>query len=338
MLQIKITSLTNQTNPSSLQGSYPFHWRGSELFLIRLGTWHNMVSELSKLLWILWRPCFPQHCHLYTRFSLQPLTRCIHSPELEGWKQSKAERGSHMLPWADLCRGMNISQRANPLMLLIASLSLPFKAFKVFVSPFLPSAAHKLEGFCSIWTLSRAGPHPLQTCSEAVVQAVLAANGNSCEDSCQACSWNEKTVENETVVFYLRGWTCARDESETSPISEEQQEYEREAEDHNLYPQLLWLCQKVDILNIPVSHRPFRVRDIFPRWRVRPNAMQGERDRETSRTSRVKMWIKLNFSAIPFLLANFYSFFLLHLRNVLHAPALGKTCWGPDPAPLMEHS
>lgn len=32
MLQIKITSLTNQNNPSSLQGSDPFHWRGRALF------------------------------------------------------------------------------------------------------------------------------------------------------------------------------------------------------------------------------------------------------------------------------------------------------------------
>ena len=66
--------------------------------------------------------------------------------------------------------------------------------------------------------------------------------------------------------------------------------------------------------------------------------MQGKRDRETSRTSRVKMWIELHFSVIPLMLANLYSFFLLHLTNVLHALALGKTCRGPDPAPLMEHS
>lgn len=55
-----------------------------------------------------------------------------------------------------------------------------------FVSPLVKSAACKLEGFYSVWTSSRAGPCPLQTCSKAVVQIVLAANGNGCEDGCQA--------------------------------------------------------------------------------------------------------------------------------------------------------
>lgn len=42
------------------------------------------------------------------------------------------------------------------------------------------------------------------------------------------------------------------DESETSPISEEQQEYD--TEDHNLNPQLPWLCHRgADILSTPVN-------------------------------------------------------------------------------------
>lgn len=49
---------------------------------------------------------------------------------------------------------------------------------------------------------------------------------------------------------------------------------------------------------------------------VPTNAMQGMRDGERSRTSRVRMYIELHFSVFPLLLAKHCDFFLSDLRNV----------------------
>lgn len=132
MLQIRITSLTSQNGPLSLQGSDRFHWRGSELFLIRLGMGHSMVPEWSELLWIPWRPCFP---HVYSSNAaifvqssvLQPLSRCIYPPKLKKRKHSKSERGSDALPCAAAIEGW-VHPREGILYAAHCQLSLPFKA------------------------------------------------------------------------------------------------------------------------------------------------------------------------------------------------------------------
>lgn len=116
-----------------------------------------------------------------------------------------------------------------------------------------------------------------------------------------------------------RGVVCIGDESEPSPIGEEQPEYEIGAE----HLALVWLCQKqIDNINAPISHKPFRVRGICPRTRIKTKLCK--RNRESSRMSREEMWTELHFSTVPFMLADLHNFFLLHLRSALHTPGLGK--------------
>lgn len=47
-------------------------------------------------------------------------------------------------------------------------------------------------------------------------------------------------------------------------------------------------CFKLDISNTSVRHEPCRVRGIFPSTAIRPNVVQGKRNRESSRISSLQ--------------------------------------------------
>lgn len=210
--------------------------------------------------------------------------------------------------------------------MLTPSLSLPCNSTKAFVPPLLTGRVGSVQsGPCLELDQNhhRAAGRTGSGCSPCTWKWL----GRHCQAAGISKNWGQ---DGDFLPKGMNVHTWG--ESEISPISEEQQQYD--TEDHNQHPQLLWLCHRgTNLLSTP-GNQPSQV---FPGWGVRPNAVQGTRDEDMSRTSKVKMCIEIHFSVFPLFLAKHCNFFLLDLRNIIQKCTSSRVrTWscptGPSPS------
>lgn len=180
MLQIKITSLASQNNPSSLQGSDHSRCRDSELWLMKLGAHSHRGPRAVQIALDALGSCVPPRWHPHTRMG--------------------AVRGCGRLWDMALCwPGRGYIPEGDPW-----CCSLPALPY-----PAMPS---RLGGFWAVWTLSGAG-HSHHRPAVRTGSACSPCTWKKLGQTLPSC-WNQEQFKTRLlVIFYLKGCMCAHEVS-----------------------------------------------------------------------------------------------------------------------------